>query len=284
MERKKPIANQLFVIDQQPCLVKLRQTEEQEGYEVLLRVNLANIERLKKKLEYLASKPFARACISDRCLTIQGKTFIFSTGHIYDSLTELLINKDDDTIIESVSALSGDYNVHTVRRRSNRKTYCILKVRPGSRKCCLLGQKNRRDVLEISFVSPQTLLLKMRASRTKKNYWTLIDVSGQVLVLPDDLYCILMSEDWTILSTQPMKKDGYNLILLKSRTKLTALQFNQNGSLVDSHMFKLSGVNKNRNRFSNDTSQPTTKMISTFLASFTGQLYQVTVREPDSES
>lgn len=49
-------------------------------------------------------------------------------------------------------------------------------------------------------------------------------------------------------------------------------------------MFELGGVNTNPFYFSNNQSHSTTKLISTFLASFTGQLYQVTVREPDSES
>lgn len=74
--------NQVFIIDQTPSVILLKQTEDQtESYEILKKVNISDIDQIKKSLDTLLRDDYSRASISERCLMIQGKTFVYSSGH-----------------------------------------------------------------------------------------------------------------------------------------------------------------------------------------------------------
>ena len=75
----KEVKNQLYIIDSQQNLMKLRQADVQ--YEVLLKLNLSHIQGLSPELDWLAKTDRPTVSISGRSLTIRGIHFIYETGH-----------------------------------------------------------------------------------------------------------------------------------------------------------------------------------------------------------
>ena len=80
--------NQLFVIDQKPSVTHLRQCKDnQKSYRVLKIWNLNQInDNIKRGLDWLRITDYSRTSISERCLTIQGQTYIYETHHCFESL------------------------------------------------------------------------------------------------------------------------------------------------------------------------------------------------------
>ena len=82
--------NQLYVIDSFPALIKLGRGGEEKNsaeYQALQRWNLASVSSLSSRtLEKMGNELFLRCSITDRCVTIQGDTYVYESGCKFDAL------------------------------------------------------------------------------------------------------------------------------------------------------------------------------------------------------
>ena len=72
----------------------------------------------------------------------------------------------------------------------------LIKEQPDTRQCNYIGQKARRDVILVTFLSESKLLCKLRTDRKDESYWTLIDSEGMIHRIPNTLRRILHSDDF----------------------------------------------------------------------------------------
>ena len=137
----------------------------------------------------------------------------------------------------------------------------LIKEQPGTRKCNYIGQKARRDVLQVAFLAESLLLCKLRTDRTGESYWTLIDATGKIYNLPRTLKRILQNDDFDRVSTKHIQ-NGLTQLLLQSETKIAAFKFDVDGKMIETLIYPL---NQNMVRIDQDF----------VLCNYIGQLFHV---------
>ena len=76
--------DQLFLVDQTPSVIHLRQNfDKNEDYQLIQRFSLADDKEIKTSLNTLLKKDFTRATISERCITILNNTIIYASNFMF---------------------------------------------------------------------------------------------------------------------------------------------------------------------------------------------------------
>ena len=82
LEDRENRKNKIFVIDSRLNLFKF---QIDSNCKVLDQCNLHNFKNIANEIEaQVRDKDFVRICATDRCLTINGKTFNYRTGYQWD--------------------------------------------------------------------------------------------------------------------------------------------------------------------------------------------------------
>lgn len=106
---------------------------------VMQRIDLSNVPGIQNELSLLSKTPYPKISMTSRSLTINGKNYIYETGH-----STTIRNDHEWTTLstESIDCSSMQLNVTQRIRGGFNKFYLVLKDNPGSRKCPVLGQKS----------------------------------------------------------------------------------------------------------------------------------------------
>ena len=135
--------------------------------EVLSRVNLGDDPDIKAALENkVRDKPFTRLCLSDRCISILGKTYNYMTGHNWDYIYKDSGEVLNDSSTEEKGCVSLNQPMpfsqqHIALFRSNGKFALVLKNDPSSRKLCTMDRR-RKDILAFEMISNDLILVKLK--------------------------------------------------------------------------------------------------------------------------
>ena len=90
-------------------------------------------------MDWLEETDFARASISQRCITIRGKTCVLETNHVFESVPKHLLCKED-LQVSSCQRLDGaEKEILTLRNKSSQMISFAIKSPPASRKCDTAG-------------------------------------------------------------------------------------------------------------------------------------------------
>ena len=93
-------------------------------------------------------------------------------------------------------------------------------------------------VQRIAFVSEEILLVRFASSREEETYWTMLDVRGDILILPRQLKRLLNRTNWTKIESQLNIKGSLQLLLTSDR-KLATVSFNSRAEMIELVEFDL---------------------------------------------
>ena len=69
--------------------------------ELIKTLNANETDSMKESLAWLENTPFSCASISERCLTIKGKTFVYDSCHLYESIHDDIETSGRGEVISS---------------------------------------------------------------------------------------------------------------------------------------------------------------------------------------
>ena len=154
--------------------------------------------------------------MSDRCISIYGKTFALNTGHQWDFI---FTGKHDTSF--KISGLQSLPFSHTmcaevskdikksrqVEKRSKivteefiiKKHALMFKNDPATRKICTFDRR-RKDVLLYELINDNLMIAKLKSDHDR-GYWTMMDINGDYIDIPKPLQEILSDDkyDWSTL-------------------------------------------------------------------------------------
>ena len=76
----------------------------------------------------------------------------------------------------------------------------MIKNEPGSRKLITLDRR-RKDTLNFEMINDRMALIRMRGDENN-NYWTMINIAGHMIPLPQKMQDILKICDWEEIQTK----------------------------------------------------------------------------------
>ena len=139
---------------------------------------------LGHKLErYLRHKKFPRICVTDQSITMGGSNYNLETGYCWDFVVAGLAGKKLEYQIDHVEHLPFS-NQQLAFGTLHDQSYLLMKSSPSSRRLCTVDRR-RRDVLYLEMIAKGLLMMNMKGDR--EEYWSLMDIFGNVLPLPDEL-------------------------------------------------------------------------------------------------
>ena len=135
-------------------------------------------------------------CISDRCITIQGRTFNLETGYEWSCI----INERED------QGLSLRFKWHQylpystltlsfVEQRD--QSAFFLKNAANSRKLTILDRR-RRDVVQFEMIDSENFMVEMQSGEFwDETYWTMLNKEGMILDTDKKMMDLLNDTHWT---------------------------------------------------------------------------------------
>ena len=126
-------------------------------------------------------------------------------------------------------------------------------------------------VQRIAFVSEEILLVRFASSREEETYWTMLDVRGDILILPRQLKRLLNRTNWTKIESQLNIKGSLQLLLTSDR-KLATVSFNSRGEMIELVEFDLT-----------ELPQFDEQKYQTFQCNFANELYRICVIETQQQ-
>ena len=109
-------------------------------------------------------------------MTIRNKTCVFETNHVYDSLSDKImdgLSKDlthenrEQAVVSSQRLETTDKQVYILSNESTQTITLLVKSAPATRRLDLAGR--RMDIKELGFVSKNKMLVKIETFIPKRS-------------------------------------------------------------------------------------------------------------------
>ena len=126
--------------------------------------------------------------MSDRCISIYGKTYSYQTGQCWD-----YIFQGNENVKNSKQMYVRNFNMPFSHQQigelhtQDKSAFCI-KNDPSSRKICMLDRR-RKDALLFEMLCPDRSLVKLKGDQ--KKYWVMFDKCGFMQHLPAGMQGVL---------------------------------------------------------------------------------------------
>ena len=134
-------------------------------------------------------------CISDRCITISGRTFNLETGYEWSAI----INEREDQSLKFRWHQFLPYStlqISFVQSKQNSSAF-LLKNAPNSRKVNLVDRRNR-DITVFDMIDSDNFLVQMQYGEFYDDtYWTMINKEGMILDTDKKMMDLLNDTPWT---------------------------------------------------------------------------------------
>lgn len=184
--------DRIYLIDGRLNLFKFQIERECNTLDKVLLTKFSNVQDQVE--ENIRNKDFIRISVTDRCLTIKGKTLNYRTGFEWD----FMANFSESQSIPAVMSENVPFtNLQIALFRDEKKEAFLIKNEPGSRKRITFAHR-QRDVLLFEMINCNLMLAKMKGQEgLENNYWTLIDAFGNIQAIPQKMKEILELRNWT---------------------------------------------------------------------------------------
>ena len=143
-----------------------------------------------------------RIGISDRCISIFGKTYSYLTGQSWDFVfqgTETVRNNENSVIQLFNMPFS---HLQIAQLQIGKNNALILKNDPSSRKIASLDRR-RKDALLFEMLNNEVVLTKLHGDNNKK-YWIMMNMQGETVPMDEKMKQVLESKDWTVLRVKQL--------------------------------------------------------------------------------
>ena len=138
-------------------------------------------------------------CISDRCITISGRTFNLETGYEWSAI----INEREDQSLKFRWHQFLPYStlqISFVQSKQNSSAF-LLKNAPNSRKVNLVDRRNR-DITVFDMIDSDNFLVQMQYGEFYDDtYWTMINKEGMILDTDKKMMDLLHGTQWTSIES-----------------------------------------------------------------------------------
>ena len=243
IEHSSQVTNSLFIIDDTLILKRIEQSEE-DIFEVKMMIDLNKVypAHMMGKLRDMRRQDFKEISISEDCITIDQSTVNLNSKTFWNFRMEQQIKYWDWEVLSTESLDLIDKQLMILKRKKVLKPDqsawwketdeeaeqgFLVKPFPGGRKLGLIGEKVSGRIEMIEFISNNLLLVKFTT------YWTMIDINGQVLEIPEDLKLALNKCYFTSMRTKNIYKKNSIMLMLQGKDMTTSILFNHRGQVSE---------------------------------------------------